>query len=137
MAYLNEKLTVTDDVIFSGVHPVKINSGTTVQRDLITPVEGMYFYNTDVKQFQGYANAAWGSVGGTTELSVTQGAHGFVAGDVLAFVGGVYVKADMDALGTSQVVGLCKASVSAGAFILITEGYLSGLSGSGTGMCSH
>ena len=42
---------------------VLISAGTTAQRPL-TPVNGQIRYNTDFGQFEGYANGAWGNIGG-------------------------------------------------------------------------
>ena len=42
-----------------------IPSGTTAQRG--TPVNGHFRYNTDNNEFEGYANGAWGSVGGVSD----------------------------------------------------------------------
>jgi hypothetical protein len=37
---------------------------TTVERDALTAVEGMLIYNATTKAFHGYANGAWGALGG-------------------------------------------------------------------------
>jgi len=42
---------------------VLISAGTTAQRPL-TPVNGQIRYNTDYGAFEGYANGAWGNIGG-------------------------------------------------------------------------
>lgn len=56
-------LTVTGNGIFQGTGYVLIAKGTTAQRPLV-PVEGEIRYNTDYGQFEGYANGAWGQLGG-------------------------------------------------------------------------
>lgn len=56
-------LTVTGDVTMSGTGFVLIPKGTTAQRPLV-PVNGEIRYNTDINQFEGYANGAWGQLGG-------------------------------------------------------------------------
>ena len=35
---------------------------TTVQRDALTPANGMILYNTDDNKFQGYENGGWANL---------------------------------------------------------------------------
>ena len=56
-------LTVTGNGIFQGTGYVLVAKGTTAQRPA-SPVEGEIRYNTDYGQFEGYANGAWGNIGG-------------------------------------------------------------------------
>lgn len=53
----------TGDVTMSSVGFVLIPKGTTAQRP-VSPVAGEIRYNTDYNQFEGYANGAWGNIGG-------------------------------------------------------------------------
>jgi len=53
----------TDAVTFSGTGAVKINTGTTAQRPA-SPVDGDIRYNTTTLKYEGYANSAWGQLGG-------------------------------------------------------------------------
>lgn len=53
------------------LHPngsVLIPTGTTAQREA-APAEGMFRYNIDVDQFEGYANGVWGAIGGGATLT--------------------------------------------------------------------
>jgi hypothetical protein len=56
-------LTVTGNGIFQGTGYVLVAKGTTAQRPG-SPVAGEIRYNTDNNQFEGYANGAWGQLGG-------------------------------------------------------------------------
>lgn len=55
--------TFTGNVTMSGTGFVLIPKGTTAQRP-VSPVDGEMRYNTDTSQFEGYANGAWGQLGG-------------------------------------------------------------------------
>ena len=55
--------TFTGNVTMSGTGFVLIPKGTTAQRP-VSPVDGEMRYNTDTSQFEGYANGAWGNIGG-------------------------------------------------------------------------
>lgn len=56
-------LTVTGNGSFGGTGYVLIAKGTTAQRPAV-PIAGEMRYNTDNNQFEGYANGAWGQLGG-------------------------------------------------------------------------
>jgi hypothetical protein len=56
-------LTVTGNGTFQGTGYVLVAKGTTAQRPA-SPVAGEMRYNTDNNQFEGYANGAWGQLGG-------------------------------------------------------------------------
>ena len=55
--------TVPNNLIFSGTGTITTPSGTTAQRPG-SPGEGMLRYNSELDEFEGYANSAWGSIGG-------------------------------------------------------------------------
>lgn len=55
--------TFTGDVTMLSTGFVLIPSGTTAERPA-SPVNGEIRYNTDFGQFEGYANGAWGNIGG-------------------------------------------------------------------------
>lgn len=55
--------TSSADGTFLGTGEVKLPAGTTAQRSG-TPAVGMIRYNSDYATFEGYANGAWGTVGG-------------------------------------------------------------------------
>ena len=54
---------VPNNLIFSGTGTITTPSGTTAQRPG-SPGEGMLRYNSELDEFEGYANSAWGSIGG-------------------------------------------------------------------------
>jgi len=56
-------LTVNGNGIFNSTGYVLVAKGTTAQRP-VSPVAGEIRYNTDNQQFEGYANGAWGQLGG-------------------------------------------------------------------------
>jgi hypothetical protein len=55
--------TFTGNVTMTSTGFALIPAGTTAQRPL-TPVNGQIRYNTDYGAFEGYANGAWGNIGG-------------------------------------------------------------------------
>jgi hypothetical protein len=56
-------LTVTGDGTFSGTGQVKMPVGTTAQRSG-APAAGMFRFNDDTDQFEGYDGTAWGGISG-------------------------------------------------------------------------
>jgi len=60
-AQLNSKLNLSGGTLTG---PLVFPSYTTVQRDLLTPAEGMVIFNTDQSRFQGYFAAAWSNLHG-------------------------------------------------------------------------
>ena len=56
-------LSATLNVTFSGTGYVQMPVGATTDRPA-SPSEGMFRYNTTLDLFEGYANGAWGQVGG-------------------------------------------------------------------------
>ena len=55
--------TFSSDVLMSGTGQIGVASGTTAQRSG-TPSDGMFRHNSDLNQFEGYNDGAWGAVGG-------------------------------------------------------------------------
>jgi hypothetical protein len=55
--------TIGGDGTFSGTGQVTLPAGTTAQRSG-SPTSGMIRYNSSNNNFEGYANGAWGSIGG-------------------------------------------------------------------------
>ena len=51
------------DSTYNGTGQVKLPAGTDAQRSG-TPANGMIRYNTDLDSFEGYADGAWGGIGG-------------------------------------------------------------------------
>ena len=57
------------NLTLSGTDSIKVPSGTTAQRSG-SPANGMLRYNSSTNEFEGYANSAWGAIGGDTTSSV-------------------------------------------------------------------
>ena len=94
---------VPNNLIFSGTGTLTMPNGTTAQRP--TPAEGMIRYNTTEDEFEGYADGAWGSIGGgasadgaiyenvddiTDSYTITAGSNGMSVGP-MTLAGGVTV----------------------------------------------
>jgi hypothetical protein len=65
---LNQGAATTDSPTFtnltlSGTDSVKVPNGTTAQRNG-SPANGMFRYNSQTAEFEGYQAGAWGSIGG-------------------------------------------------------------------------
>ena len=65
---LNQGVATTDSPTFtnltlSGTDSVKVPNGTTAQRNG-SPANGMFRYNSQTAEFEGYQAGAWGSIGG-------------------------------------------------------------------------
>ena len=104
------------NMTLSGTGSIKVPSGTTAQRDA-TPANGMFRYNSEDAQFEGYADGAWGAIAGggagsametnnfTGDGSTTAFTLSSSVSDednLLAFIEGVYQnKADFVASGTT------------------------------------
>jgi hypothetical protein len=65
---------------------------------------------------------------GVPTLAVTQAAHGFALGDLVYYNGSAYAKAKADAAATAEVYGMVTA-VTTNTFVLVPEGYVTGLTG--------
>ena len=59
-----DDVDIPGNLSVNGTGFVQVASGTSVQRDALTPVNGMFRYNTDDAAFEGYADGAWGAIGG-------------------------------------------------------------------------
>ena len=56
--------TFSGNIEMSGTGAIDVAAGTTAQRPG-TPSNGMFRYNTSDNAFEGYANGAWGAIGGS------------------------------------------------------------------------
>lgn len=73
-------LSVTGDTTLSSTGALTVPRGTTAQQPG-TPVNGMFRYNTEDARFEGYANDAWGAIGGAGgSSSITSAKLYFFAG---------------------------------------------------------
>jgi hypothetical protein len=76
---------------------IKVASGTSTERDALTAVNGMFRYNTTDNAFEGYADGAWGAIGGgasaggsiyevvqtiSDSYTITSGSNGLSAGPI-------------------------------------------------------
>jgi hypothetical protein len=80
--------------LFTGTGTIQVPAGTTASRP--TPAQGMFRYNTDLSQFEGYDGANWGGIGGaqaggaiqvnksiaTVSYTIASGSNGFSVGPV-------------------------------------------------------
>lgn len=92
---IDTTLTVGGDGTFTGTGQVKVPAGTTAQRSG-SPANGMLRYNSDTASFEGYANSAWGGIGGaqaggaivtnkttaTSSYTIASGENGLSVGPV-------------------------------------------------------
>lgn len=72
-----------------------------------------------------------GGTGTTTQTTlapITQTAHGFTVGTVLTSNGTAYFRAKADTATNAEVFGIVQSVTNANAFVLMTNGYLTGLS---------
>ena len=73
-------LSVTGDTTLSSTGALTVPRGTTAQQPG-TPVNGMFRYNTEDARFEGYADSAWGAIGGAGgSSSITSAKLYFFAG---------------------------------------------------------
>ena len=90
------------DINMTGTGAIDVAAGTSAQRDALTASNGMFRYNTDDNAFEGYANGAWGAIGGgggatgggsdqvfyengqtvTTNYTITDGTNAMSAGPI-------------------------------------------------------
>ena len=80
--------------LFTGTGTIQVPAGTTASRP--TPAQGMFRYNTDLTQFEGYDGSNWGGIGGaqaggaiqvnkttaTVSYTIASGSNGFSVGPV-------------------------------------------------------
>ena len=104
--------TFSGDVTMSGTAFVLIPKGTTAQRP-VSPVDGEMRYNTDTAQFEGYANGAWGQLGG--------GATG-AGGDEVFVENGVTVTADYTLTTGKNAESVGPITINTGITITVPSG---------------
>jgi len=59
-----DDVDIPGNLSVNGTGFVQVASGTSAQRDALTAANGMFRYNTDDDAFEGYADGAWGAIGG-------------------------------------------------------------------------
>ena len=87
-------VNVPNNLIYSGTGTITLPNGTTAQRPG-SPAEGMIRYNSTTDTFEGYADGAWGAIGGgasangaiyenvddiTADYTITAGSNGMSVG---------------------------------------------------------
>ena len=90
------------NINMTGTGYIDVPAGTSTQRDALTASNGMFRYNTTDNAFEGYANGAWGAIGGsggatgggsddvfyensqnvTTDYTITDGKNAMSAGPI-------------------------------------------------------
>ena len=62
--------TVSDNILMTGTGAIDVASGTTAQRPG-SPSAGMFRFNSQTTEFEGYDGSAWGEIGGSAATSGT------------------------------------------------------------------
>ena len=60
---LLETFTVSGDILMTGTGAIDVAAGTTAQRPS-SPSAGMFRFNSQTSEFEGYDGSAWGEIGG-------------------------------------------------------------------------
>ena len=88
-------LAATGDILMSGTGEIKVPTGTSAQRSG-SPSSGMFRYNSDLTQFEGYNGTIWGGIGGaqaggaiqvnnttaSVSYTIATGTNGFSVGPI-------------------------------------------------------
>jgi len=120
----------TVNVATKGVKNIKKADGSTdpAAGDIPTDKDTWARYDGTNFRLIEFGSGAGGSTETVTK-DIAQGSHGFVVGDVLKQIAGVYSKAQADTADNAEVIGIVSAVADAGNFTLQMNGYISGLSG--------
>ena len=62
--------TVSDNILMTGTGAIDVASGTTAQRPG-SPSAGMFRFNSQTTEFEGYDGSAWGEIGGSAVVTGT------------------------------------------------------------------
>lgn len=145
----------SNPIVLSGVGTVVDNNGNQVALyyypyDEFGAVQLYYIECYDANGLLQFTREAWpfpfagtggggggGGGGGSTVTAVvrtiTQTAHGFVAGNVVYLSGTTYVLAIANAVVPAEAVGIVTTVIDADTFSLTSEGYCTGLAGFSAG----
>ena len=118
-------VSATGDITMSGTGQIKVATGTTGERSG-TPATGMFRFNTDLSQFEGYNGTAWGEIGGGGGVTISDLAPSTPAdGDLWwnSVDGQMYVYYDD---GTSSQWVVANSFAGSTAYLPLTGGTLSG-----------
>ena len=101
------------DVNMTGTGAIDVAAGTTAQRP--TASNGMFRYNTDDNAFEGYANGAWGAIGGGG------GASGG-GSDAVFYENGQNVTTDYSITSSTNAMSAGPITIDSGATVTIPSG---------------
>lgn len=111
----------TGDVSFAGninmtgTGYIDVPAGTSTQRDALTASNGMFRYNTTDNAFEGYANGAWGAIGGSG------GASGG-GSDAVFYENGQTVNTDYSITASTNAMSAGPITVDSAATVTIPSG---------------
>jgi len=139
VAWMNEDIqAIADSAIMKATY-ASLGGGPDFLSVLFTPTEtasapsgedGVVYFDSDLGEYQGYANGAYGSLGGGgSSFVVSKVAHGFVDADIGKMVikgtgAGVYTVADADSAANAEVVGHISKINTVDKFTVSKEGPL-------------
>ena len=99
----------------TGTGAIDVAAGTSAQRDALTASNGMFRYNTDDNAFEGYANGAWGAIGGGG------GASGG-GSDAVFYENGQNVTTDYSITSSTNALSAGPITIDSGATVTIPSG---------------
>ena len=111
----------TGDVSFAGninmtgTGYIDVPAGTSAERDALTASNGMFRYNTTDNAFEGYANGAWGAIGGSG------GASGG-GSDAVFYENGQTVNSDYSITASTNAMSAGPITVDSAATVTIPSG---------------
>jgi len=103
------------DINMTGTGAIDVAAGTSAQRDALTASNGMFRYNTDDNAFEGYANGAWGAIGGGG------GASGG-GSDAVFYENGQTVTTDYSITSSTNAMSAGPITVNSGATVTVPSG---------------
>ena len=106
-------VTSAGNISMTGTGAIDVAAGTTAQRP--TASNGMFRYNTDDNAFEGYANGAWGAIGGGG------GASGG-GSDAVFYENGQNVTTDYTITSSTNAMSAGPITVDSGATVTIPSG---------------
>ena len=106
-------VTSAGNISMTGTGAIDVAAGTTAQRP--TASNGMFRYNTDDNAFEGYANGAWGAIGGGG------GASGG-GSDAVFYENGQNVTTDYSITSSTNAMSAGPITIDSGATVTIPSG---------------
>ena len=108
-------VTSAGNINMTGTGAIDVAAGTSAQRDALTASNGMFRYNTDDNAFEGYANGAWGAIGGGG------GASGG-GSDAVFYENGQTVTTDYSITSSTNAMSAGPITVDSGATVTVPSG---------------